>query len=87
MSERKIDEATMDNVEILAKLALTPLQKNSGFWYWSFRKSVLHFSRAACLSELLLSFSSSDLQTVPADMLFLPVYNLLMSENDVLLNS
>lgn len=24
MSERKIDEATMDNVEILAKLALTP---------------------------------------------------------------
>ena len=27
MSERKIDEATMDNVEILAKLALTPQER------------------------------------------------------------
>ena len=27
MSERKIDEATMDNVEIRAKLALTPQER------------------------------------------------------------
>ena len=27
MSERKIDEATMDNVEILAKLAVTPQER------------------------------------------------------------
>ena len=27
MSERKIDEATMDNVEILANLALTPQER------------------------------------------------------------
>lgn len=27
MSERKIDEVTMDNVEILAKLALTPQER------------------------------------------------------------
>ena len=38
---RKIDDATMDNVEILAKLALTPKERKWRRWkkYWTMWKS------------------------------------------------
>ena len=64
-----------------------PLQMSSGFWYWSFQKSVQYFCQSGCHAEYPVSSLLSGLLPDLSYRGFLLVQNPSILRNYVLLNS